>query len=127
TGRWRSEGTETSLALLVLKTRQIDNLLAFYRIIGIELAEEQHGKGPLHYAGRLDETVFELYPTTDAETVDCTTRLGFCVSKMAETVEALRSVGTPIVGEPKATEWGKRAVVRDPDGRVIELYQRENL
>jgi hypothetical protein len=37
-----------SLALLVLKTRQVDSLRTFYGALGVELAEERHGKGPLH-------------------------------------------------------------------------------
>lgn len=115
---------ESSLTLLVLKTRQIENLLTFYRTLGIELVEEQHGKGPLHYAGRLGETVFELYPVTDNDSVDAAIRLGFGVPKLVEMIEVLRSGGTLVVSEPKKTEWGTRAVVRDPDGRAVELYQR---
>jgi hypothetical protein len=32
---------KVSLALVVLKTRQVDSLRSFYRALGIELAEEQ--------------------------------------------------------------------------------------
>ncbi|WP_197534776.1 VOC family protein [Symmachiella dynata] len=36
--------------------------------------------------------------------------------------------GTPIASQSlppvKETEWGKRAVVRDPDGRAVQLYQK---
>jgi hypothetical protein len=36
---------DVSLTLLVLKTRQVNRLLAFYQTLGIEFADEQHGKG----------------------------------------------------------------------------------
>jgi predicted enzyme related to lactoylglutathione lyase len=39
---------------------------------------------------------------------------------------ALRSVdavGAVLVGRPKTTPWGRRAVVRDPDGRAVELVE----
>ena len=75
-------------------------------------------------AGKLDETVFELYPAKGEEKVDVATRLGFGVTNLAETMDALRSIDTPIVNEPKATESGLRAVVRDPDGRAVELYRQ---
>jgi hypothetical protein len=40
------------LNLLVLKTRQLDRLRAFYAALGLSFAEERHGEGPLHLAAR---------------------------------------------------------------------------
>jgi hypothetical protein len=54
-----------SLRLLVLKTPQVDRLRAFYQALGVELAEEQHGSGPVHYAGQVGDTVLEVYPLPD--------------------------------------------------------------
>jgi hypothetical protein len=34
-----------SLKLLVLKTSQLDKLVAFYQALGIGFVQEQHGKG----------------------------------------------------------------------------------
>jgi lactoylglutathione lyase len=114
---------DVSLTLLVVKTRQIENLLIFYRALGIEFVEERHAKGPLHYAGKLGEIVFELYPVMGDDPVEATVRLGFGVPKLSEAIAALRSSGASVVSEPKVTDWGTRAVVRDPDGRIVELYQ----
>jgi hypothetical protein len=36
--------TDVSLTLLVLITRQVPGLLAFYQALGIEFIEEHHGK-----------------------------------------------------------------------------------
>ncbi len=69
-----------SLKLLVLKTPQVDKLRAFYQALGIELAEEKHGTGPVHYAGTVGDAVLEVYPLPDAGTADTTTRLGFAVN-----------------------------------------------
>jgi catechol 2,3-dioxygenase-like lactoylglutathione lyase family enzyme len=116
---------KATLSLVVLKTRQVDGLRRFYGSLGIELAEEQHGKGPVHLAGRVGDVVLEVYPLTeDGTPVDATTRLGFVVASVAEIVKALKALGTLVVTEPQATKWGFRAVVRDPDGRAVELYQR---
>jgi lactoylglutathione lyase len=113
------------LSLVVLKTRQMENLRRFYGSLGIELAEEQHGKGPVHYAGRVGDMVLEIYPLPeDQATADASTRLGFVVAGVKEVAEALQGHGAQIVTEPQATQWGLRAVVRDPDGRAVELYQR---
>ena len=114
-----------TLSLLILKTRRVDDLGAFYGALGVELGKERHGKGPAHYAGRVGDVVLEIYPQAeDGVPTDATTRLGFAVEKPAEVLLALQTLGAVIVNEGRVTEWGFRAVVRDPDGRVVELYQR---
>jgi predicted enzyme related to lactoylglutathione lyase len=113
------------LSLVVLKTRQMEGLRKFYGSLGIELAEEQHDRGPVHYAGRMGDVVLEVYPLpADGTPADATTRLGFTVARVDEVVQALQAFGAPVVTEPQATKWGFRAVVRDPDGRAVELYQQ---
>jgi predicted enzyme related to lactoylglutathione lyase len=55
--------------------------------------------------------------------VDATTRLGFAVERLSDVVHAVRFSGAAVVNEPRETERGVRAVVRDPDGRAVELCQ----
>jgi len=103
----------------------LNSLRTFYAALGIEFTEEQHGDGPVHYAGRLGDVVFEIYPLSeDGPVADATTRLGFSVENMTKVVAALQTLGVAVVSPPQSTEWGCRAVVRDPDGRAVELYQR---
>jgi lactoylglutathione lyase len=112
-------------SLVVLKTRQVESLRRFYGSLGIEFAEEQHGTGPVHFAGRVGDVVLELYPLPEGNTsADSTTRLGFTVEKLDDVVQTLQTVKALVVTEPQMTTWGFRAVVRDPDGRAVELYQR---
>src|SRR5262245_34215212 len=95
-----------TLSLVVLKTRQVDDLLRFYGTLGIPLTQEQHGNGPVHFAGRVGDVVFEVYPLSDHDpSADATTRLGFAVENLAEVVQALRSLGAPVVSEPRPTPW----------------------
>ncbi len=112
------------LKLVVLKTLEVDRLLTFYETLGIRFSEEQHGKGPLHYSATVGGIVFEIYPATDPDAAEPSVRLGFEVPNLAAKVQLLRSSGTTIVSEPKESPWGIRAVVRDPDSRALELYQR---
>lgn len=72
------------LNLLVLKTRQVGKLRTFYQTIGIELSQEKHGNGPIHFAGQIEDGVFELYPSSD-ELVERSTRLGMSVSNLTDT------------------------------------------
>ena len=119
---------DVSLSLLVLKTRQVEQLRAFYQTLGVDLTEEKHGKGPVHFAGRAGAVVIEVYPLPDdGSPVDSSTRLGFAVEAVAEVIRALEGIGTKIVTSPKETAWGFQAVVKDPDGRSVELTQPRRL
>jgi predicted enzyme related to lactoylglutathione lyase len=55
---------------------------------------------------------------------DTTTRLGFAVESLRQVVDKLAEAGTAVVANAQETEWGFRAVVRDPDGRAVELCER---
>ena len=113
---------DVSLTFLILKTRQVEQLRLFYQALGIELTEERHGKGPVLFAGRAGDVVIEVYPLPDDGTpIDSSTRLGFTVENLTDVVQALQSIGTKIVTAPQETAWGFQAVVRDPDGRAVEL------
>jgi lactoylglutathione lyase len=114
------------LSLLVLKTHQLEALRRFYGTLGIEFVEERHGQGPLHFAGCAGDTVLEIYPLPDNTPADTSTRLGFAVPDLAVIVGTLTALGTPVIAEPGMSAWGLRAVVRDPDGRAVELTQKSS-
>jgi hypothetical protein len=119
-----AEPPQTRLRLLVLRTKQLERLRAFYRSLGVSFAAERHGHGPLHYAGNLGGVVLELYPLPqDGTSEDGQTRLGFSVFNLAPTLQTLEGLGTVVISAARETEWGLRAVVQDPDGRAVELYQ----
>lgn len=115
---------DVSLTLLVLKSRQVDRVRTFYQALGIVFTEEQHGTGPRHYAGRVGEVLVEIYPLPNDGSTDASTRLGFTVGNLAEVVRALEGIGTQVVKQPTQTTWGLQAVVKDPDGRSVEVTQR---
>lgn len=114
--------SEPKLRLVVIRTTEVGRLADFYRCVGVQFAEEQHGGGPRHFAAQLSDVVVEIYPANTPEDVDRTTRLGFSISDIHGAIRALETFGAEIVVQPKQTEWGLRAVVKDPDGRAVELY-----
>ncbi len=111
------------LKLLVLKTNETERLRDFYTRLGFEFVEEQHGNGPRHFTAAVGDGILEIYPLADGSSVDSTTRLGFAVSDIHGVVAWAREV-TTVLTSPTQTEWGLRAVVRDPDGRTVELYHQ---
>jgi lactoylglutathione lyase len=98
--------------------------LRFYRALGLQLTQEQHGNGPVHYACELGETVLELYPakpgTAPDRLIGGGTMLGFLVESLAQTMQALADLG--IAAPPSSTP--SRALLHDPDGRAIEIQER---
>ena len=111
------------LSLLVLKAHDVERLTQFYGQLGIEFEAEQHGKGPVHFAAKLSGVVLEIYPLDQQQKVDTTTRVGFAVPELRELCARLNAAGIPIASPPKESPWGWRAVVRDPDGRSVELTE----
>lgn len=108
------------LSLLVLKTPRMEELKEFYSSLGTSFQREQHGKGPLHYSAVLGgDLVLEIYPCSEGVGADSSLRLGLSVQDIQE---ALQLVGQGSV-IPRQTQWGMRAVVKDPDGRAVELVQ----
>lgn len=115
-----------SLNLIVIRSTQVEVVAAFYRCLGIEFRDEQHGKGPRHLSADLGGTIFEIYLAKNADGIDRTTRLGFAVQDIDASIAVLRGLGATIISEPKTSEWGVRAVVQDPDLRSVELSIRES-
>jgi predicted enzyme related to lactoylglutathione lyase len=114
------------LSLVVIKTNQTQLVKSFYEALGLQFGEERHGNGPLHFSAHVGQTVFEIYPLPKSiEKADPTTRLGFTVEGLDETIRRLKAAGVPVATEPKRTEWGYGAVVKDPDGRSVELNQKQ--
>jgi predicted enzyme related to lactoylglutathione lyase len=114
------------LSLVVIKTNQLESLRVFYSELGLQFQEEKHGNGPVHFSTAIENTVLEIYPLPKSVSiVDTTTRLGFSVENLDEIFERLKQSGVQVVAEPKGTEWGYSAVVKDPDGRAIELTQKK--
>jgi len=109
-----------SLNLLVLRCRDLENSRRFYELLGMKFIRHAHG-GPEHLAHEDDRGVFELYPAKPDEKPD-RTGIGFAVVDLAPMRCAMIAAGfapEPIIQNP----WGVTCVVRDPDGRRVELKQ----
>jgi lactoylglutathione lyase len=112
-----------TLNLVVLRSSDIDRAMAFYSKLGLHFTKHRHGTGPEHYSAELTGAVFELYPQNKEGPWSLGTRIGFAVSSVDETIRALADYPTAVVSPAKDSEWGRRAIVSDPDGHRIELLQ----
>ncbi|WP_028649210.1 glyoxalase/bleomycin resistance/dioxygenase family protein [Nocardiopsis sp. CNT312] len=97
--------TSARVTLLVLYSERMEECRAFYSGLGLDFAEERHGRGPRHYAAVLDDgSVLEIYPATDTRRTGAL-RLGLAVDAAA--------ARPPL-------EPGRR-VLTDPDGRKVDV------
>jgi catechol 2,3-dioxygenase-like lactoylglutathione lyase family enzyme len=109
-----------SLNLLILRSPDMDQTRRFYELFGMTFTRHAHGSGPAHYAHEDERGVFEIYPAKQAESGGDKTGLGFSVADLAKMHEKLAAYQPqPILDN----EWGRTFVVRDPDGRRVDVKQ----
>ncbi|MEL7498871.1 MAG: bleomycin resistance protein [Planctomycetota bacterium] len=77
------------------------------------------------YASLIDGFVFEIYPLgKHPPTIG--TRIGFSVDDVDLIVSLLLDAVAELISKPADSEWGRRAVVKDLDGHVVELLSPPN-
>jgi predicted enzyme related to lactoylglutathione lyase len=113
-----------SLNLVVLRSPDLPRAAEFYTRLGLQFTRHQHGNGPEHLAAELGCGVFELYPSSPESPSTLGTRIGFSVPSLDTAVAAINEYGGTVISPPKDSQWGRRAVVADPDGHRVELLQQ---
>lgn len=93
------------VAYIVIYTDALEECRVFYAGLGIRFRKERHEDGPVHHAAVLEDgAVIELYPAAGKPSTG-RLRLGFTVR---------RSTTSLPLGPG-------RHVLRDPEGRTVEL------
>ena len=49
--------------VFVLVSKKPDRLRAFFESMGLKFNKEKHGRGPIHWAAQVGESVLEIYPS----------------------------------------------------------------
>ncbi|WDI40410.1 VOC family protein [Bremerella sp. P1] len=114
---------QVRLNLIVVRSSAPETTVRFYQSLGLHFTQEQHGKGPLHWASEINGFVMEIYPAKSPEQVDASTSVGLDVSDIKKTIAQLTALEATIVQQPKEFDWGIQAIVKDPDGRSVILVE----
>jgi catechol 2,3-dioxygenase-like lactoylglutathione lyase family enzyme len=119
------------VASIVLFSELPAETISFYRALGVPLADEDHGDGIAHAAaavGGVHSAVFpsELAGTPPAWRAGGSTFVGFWVSSLETAMAALLPLGAEVLVTHECREWGCRVVLSDPDGRAVEINQRDH-
>ncbi|MFN7141129.1 MAG: VOC family protein [Limisphaerales bacterium] len=112
-----------ALNLVVLRSADLARAEVFYSKLGFEFSRHSHGNGPEHLAAELAGGVFEIYPLSGNGVSTAGTRIGFRVPSVDKALKALSEFPNSIVTRAQDSEWGRRAVVMDPDGHKVELVE----
>lgn len=111
------------LNLLVLRARDPQALARFYEGLGLRFVQERHGRGPVHMACSTPGATFEIYPRTE-DSVTTGTRIGFSVDDVDASYANALGAKANGLRSPADSAWGRRAVVEDPEGHIVELTER---
>lgn len=114
------------LNLLVLKTDNLEPLAEFYNLLGIEFEYHKHDRSPMHYSGKIGDLILEIYPLAKLQQqADSNLRIGFQLDDFDSVIAQLKNKKISFISEPTQTEFGYMAVVKDSDGRKVELYKTD--
>jgi len=110
-----------SFDFLVLRCKNISVRREFYEKLGLMFINEKHGNGPEHYSSEIDGVLIELYPLQENEHVDrC--RVGFSVTSFLElTAKLTQDESIEIVEMVHELNERLVMIVKDPDGRTVEI------
>lgn len=118
----------TEVGALVLFSSNAPAVVEFYRSAGVALEDERHDEGPLHWACEIGPVHFAVYQADGGDAprhrVGGSTFPGLVVESLDAALASVRERGAALLSEPTLMPWGRRAVVEDPDGRPVELYER---
>jgi lactoylglutathione lyase len=113
------------LNLIVIRAHDPVRLSRFYRLLGLPFVREKHGNGPEHYCCSEGEVLIEIYPLGPDDADTTTVHLGFAVGSLEQTLAAAMVGGATMVSGPELTQWGRRAVFRDPEGHAVGLLETD--
>jgi len=73
------------------------------------------------------ETVFSFFGEHDGYfPADQQVMLNFQVHSMDEMIKHLEQLGVPLAKNQEVNEFGKFVWIKDPEGRLIELWEKKN-
>ena len=109
----------TEMASLVLYAASLPATAAFYRALGLELEDEDHGEGPAHFATELGPVHFAIYPAeapgrAGERRSGGSVFPGFYVESLDRAAEALAQAGARVLTGSPADALGLSSGGRRP-------------
>jgi glyoxylase I family protein len=105
------------------RTKNLDAIKKWYsEVLMIEI---DNWNGAIIKPQLGNETIFSFFTEDDQYfPTDQQVMLNFQVDNLIETIKHLEQIGVPLEKEMEISEYGKFAWIKDPDGRLIELWEK---
>ena len=105
----------TDIASVVLFAEQPERTVDFYRALGVDLRDEEHGDGLVHAATDVGDIHFAVFAgSTPSEGASwrssASTFVGFYVPSLDRTGASLSALGAMVLLEHQVRPWGCRMV-----------------
>lgn len=114
---------------IVFYSSDMEEVVHFYRLLGVIFEKEKHDDGPIHYACGLGGLTIEIYPrkgrvphSDRLRAIDY--RIVLPVENLEATLKSIRHLIEELVS-PRETIKGKSTLITDPDGRHILLIEKQ--
>lgn len=115
----------SKLTSITLNTALLNEMLQFYRLIGVEFTATAVAKGGQVYRAQIGALEFSLISVPNVEKKQTPAmQLSFSVADLEDRVQKLGAVqGAMSILEPTEMPDGKKAIWLDPEGRAVELCE----
>ena len=105
------------------RTKNLDAVKKWYsEVLKIEI---ENWNGTLIKPQLGNETIFSFFAENDSYfPAEQQVMLNFQVDDLNETIKHLEQIGVPLAKEKEVGEFGKFIWIEDPDGRLVELWEK---
>ncbi|XRG81034.1 glyoxalase [Rossellomorea sp. GAMAL-10_SWC] len=105
------------------RTKNLDALKKWYsKVLNVEI---ENWNGTIIKPDSENETIFSFFTEEDNYfPTEQQVMLNFQVYNLDETIKHLQQVGIPLAKEKEISDYGKFAWIKDPEGRLVELWEK---
>lgn len=112
-----------NVSSLMLYALDVSATAGFYRLLGADLNEPSSGRVVGDVGGCRLAIVGASSGDAAGPGVAGTAMPGFAVDAIDDVVASVKASGRRVLRDVERLDWGRRAVVSDPDGRAVEIVQ----
>ncbi|MCC5801726.1 VOC family protein [Rossellomorea vietnamensis] len=105
------------------RTKNLDEIKKWYsEVLKLDIED---WNGTMIKPDPQNETIFSLFTEEDPYfPTEQQVMLNFQVHDLEETIEHLNQTGVPLAKDKEVSEFGQFVWIKDPEGRLIELWEK---
>lgn len=105
------------------RTKNLDALKKWYsKVLNVDI---ENWNGTIIKPDSENEIIFSFFTEDDNYfPAEQQVMLNFQVNNLDETIKHLEQVGIPLAKEKEISDYGKFAWIKDPEGRLVELWEK---